>query len=198
MTATILLIRHAAHSHLGNVLSGRAGDVPLSHEGRDQARCLAGRLVDGNLHEIHSSPVRRARETAREISDAVDIPVTTADALDEIDFGSWSGKRFAELEGDPLWREWNERRDTAATPAGETMQAVQERATRHLRDTALAAPGRNLAMVTHCDVIRAVVAGIVGLPLRNILSFEVGPASISRIAIGSWGERLLTLNEGGA
>lgn len=132
------------------------------------------------------------------ISDAFDMPVTFTDALDEIDFGSWSGKRFDELDGDPLWREWNERRGTAATPAGETMQAVQERAMRYLRDHAVAAPGRILAMVTHCDVIRAIVASVIGLPLGNILGFEVGPASISRVEIGNWGERLLTLNEGGA
>jgi probable phosphoglycerate mutase len=53
-------------------------------------------------------------------------------------------------------------------------------------------------MVTHCDIIRAIVAAVLGLSLDRILRFDVSPATISRIAAGEWGERLMTLNEGAA
>ncbi|WP_296722329.1 histidine phosphatase family protein [Erythrobacter sp.] len=195
MTATILLVRHAAHSDLGRILSGRVGEVPLSVAGRAQASRLAAHLDGEPLHSIHTSPVLRAQETAQAIARRRRIAVDIAEPLDEIDFGEWSGKGFAELEQDLRWRDWNARRGDAATPAGDTMAAVQQRILDHLRRAASAASGLIVAMVTHADVIRAAVAGILGLSLNRILSFDVDAASVTRIAAGSWGERLISLNE---
>jgi len=195
MTATILLVRHAAHSQLGRVLSGRAGDVPLSAAGEAQARSLALRLSCEGLAAVHSSPVRRARDTAQALVASGEVPETIAEPLNEIDFGDWSGKDFAELEHDPTWREWNAKRGVAVPPGGEPMAAVQERVLAYLRAVAQQASGAVVAMVSHADVIRACVAGILGLSLDRILSFDVDPASVTRIAAGGWGERVLSLNE---
>tara|TARA_R110002072_G_scaffold22383_4_gene78052 strand:- start:6417 stop:7022 length:606 start_codon:yes stop_codon:yes gene_type:complete len=195
MTANIMLIRHAAHSDLGLVLSGRRTDVPLSPAGVAQARSLASVLRKERLDELQTSPVQRARETAAEIGEGRDLVPAVVDALDEIDFGSWTGRRFDQLEEDPGWREWNERRGDAATPGGEIMAEVQQRVLDHLQLVARGAAGKVVAMVTHCDVIRAAVAGVLGLALHRILQFEVEPAAVSRIEIGEWGARLLSLNE---
>lgn len=198
MTATILLVRHAAHTDLGRVLSGRAGDVPLSASGADQAHRLADRLAREPLDRLQSSPVARAQDTATAIGTGRRLPVEQVAALDEIDFGEWTGRPFTELERDPRWREWNARRSLATAPGGEAMAAVQQRVLAHLREAAQEAAGMVVAMVSHADVIRAAVAGILGLSLDRILSFDVDPASITRVAAGAWGERLLSLNEKGA
>ncbi|WP_349514603.1 histidine phosphatase family protein [Erythrobacter sp. NFXS35] len=195
MTATILLVRHAAHSDLGRVLSGRVGEVPLSAAGTAQVNRLTARLDGEALHAVHTSPVRRAQETALAVARRRGIAVEVAEPLNEIDFGEWSGKGFAELEQDLRWREWNARRGDAATPSGETMLAVQQRVLDHLRRVASTATGLIVAMVTHADVIRAAVAGILGLSLNRILSFDIDAASVTRIAAGPWGERLISLNE---
>ena len=195
MTARILLVRHAAHSHLGNLLSGRGGDVPLSSQGRDQARQLAARLSTETIDELHASPVLRAQETARQIAAPRDLPLVTADALDEVDFGNWSGKSFDELETDPAWRYWNEQRDMARAPGGESMKEVQQRVIGHIREVARRCAGQLIVMVTHCDVIRAAIAAILGLSLDRILRFDVDAASVSRILAGEWGEKVISLNE---
>jgi len=195
MTATILLVRHAAHAQLGDVLSGRAGDVPLSPAGAEQAERLARRLAGAGLAGIETSPVRRARETAGVLAARLAIPVAIAAPLDEIDFGAWSGRRFAELEQDPRWHAWNAERGTAVPPGGEAMRAVQQRVLAHIRKAAARAAGAVVAMVSHADVIRAGVAGILGLSLDRVLAFDIDPASVTRIAAGAWGERVLSLNE---
>lgn len=197
MTTTILLIRHAAHAQLGRVLSGRVGDVPLSETGRNQALGLAARLRSDALHAVHTSRVRRARETAAVIGAAHGIAAALAEPLNEIDFGAWSGKALAELEGDPQWQKWNAQRGTVSPPGGEPMQAVQQRVLGHVRAAAAQASGAVIAMVSHADVIRAGVAGILGLPLGRILSFDIAPASITRIEAGAWGERVVSVNERG-
>lgn len=197
MTATILLVRHAAHSHLGKVLSGRTPGISLSEQGHAQAARLAERLSKTPMDALQTSPVRRARQTAEAIAARRPaISMETVTALDELDFGDWCGRGFVELADDPRWNSWNRERASAAAPNGETMVAAQQRAWAHIERTARENPGGAVAMVTHCDVIRAVVVRVLGLSLDNIHDFEIGPASVSRLEIGSWGTRVLSLNEG--
>ncbi len=39
--------------------------------------------------------------------------VEKVEDLDEIDFGTFTGRSFADLDGDPDWRTWNEDRANA-------------------------------------------------------------------------------------
>jgi probable phosphoglycerate mutase len=197
-TTTILLVRHAAHGDLGTVLSGRREDLPLTSEGVMQARELGRRLAAAPPDAIHASPVQRAQETAGAIAHACGREVQTVAALDEIDFGDWTGRSFADLSGTEDWERWNCHRSQARAPGGESMAAAQQRAMDHLMDAASRFAGGTVAMVTHCDIVRAVVAAVLGLSLDCILQFDVGPASVSRVAAGNWGVRLMSLNEGAA
>lgn len=198
LSATILLIRHAAHPHLGDVLSGRTPGIALSPDGQRQALALSQRLHDTSIDLIQTSPVQRARETAAVLAEAYPaLEVEPAEPLDELDFGDWSGRKFVELAGDPLWDSWNRERARAVAPNGESMAAAQGRAWAHVRRTALAHSDRTVAMVTHCDIIRAIVARVLEISLDGVHRFEIGPASVSRIVVGSWGAKVLTLNEGG-
>ena len=195
MTATILLIRHAAHVELGRTLSGRRRDVALSHEGLEQAEIVADLLAVEPLAAVYSSPRERAFYTARSIAEAHELKVGIVDALDEIDFGDWTGVDFNTLEGDPDWCAWNESRETARPPGGESMGEAVARTTAALSAIAAEHPGASVACITHCDIIRGAVAHYLGLPLGNMLRFDVDPASVTRIALGSWGARILTVNE---
>ena len=195
MTTTVFLIRHAAHGHLENTLTGRMEEVELTAEGMRQAERLGERLKKLPLMAVHSSPSLRAQQTAQAIARAHRLEVQTVDWLAEIDFGAWTGRSFAELDADPRWRNWNEQRGTAAAPDGETMLAVQERAWRHVAETAPKVGEAMGAMVSHCDVIRAVIAKALGLTLNNLLRFDIAPASVSKLAVGSWGETVISINE---
>lgn len=195
MTATILLIRHAAHAHLGKILSGRLAGIALSATGRAQAEALGATLGRDGITRIQSSPVQRARETAAAIAGPRGLAVETADALDEIDFGDWTGREFDVLAIDPDWHLWNAQRAIAVAPRGESMAAAQERVTRHLRAVAAESAGETVAMVTHCDIIRAAIAEVLGLSLDAVHRFDIDPASVSRIAIGDWGARVMSINE---
>lgn len=198
MTATILLVRHAADFHLGKVLSGRTPGISLSDRGQAQATKLAERLAPVLIDLLQTSPVRRARQTAETIAAGRPaLTIETVAALDELDFGDWCGQGFVELANDPRWTNWNSERSSAAAPNGETMVAAQKRAWAHIEATARANRGRSIAMVTHCDVIRSVVTKVLGLSLDHIHDFDIGPASVSRLEVGHWGARVLSLNEGG-
>jgi broad specificity phosphatase PhoE len=80
-------------------------------------------------------------------------------------------------------------------PGGEGMADAQSRIVSHMQDMAQANDGTTIAMVTHCDMIRAAVAWILGLSLDNLLRFDVDPGSVTRLVMGDWGAILTGLNE---
>lgn len=192
---TVLLVRHASHGHVGRILTGRSGGVGLSEAGRGEALALARRLGSDRLDAIHASPRERTLETAAVLAETRGIAVDTVEDLDEIDFGSWTGRSFAELEGDPDWRLWNETRSTARLPLGESMGEAQARIVRHLGTVAETFSEGVVALVSHADMIKAAVAHVLGLTLDAIHRFDVDPASVTRLAVGRWGARLQSLNE---
>ena len=195
MTATILLIRHASHIEFGRILSGRRRDVSLSREGLEQAEIVGDLLGVEPLAAIYSSPRERAWYTAREIAEPHGQKVRIADGLDEVDFGDWSGRTFAELEGDTLWTEWNEKRSRARPPGGESMGEAVKRAATTIEAIAADHDGETVAAVSHCDIIRGLIAHHLGLTLDNMLRFDVDPASVSRLIVGDWGARVHSVNE---
>lgn len=193
MTAKLFLVRHGAHGDLGRVLTGRGSGVPLTETGRAQAAAAARRLAQEDIRAIHTSPRERAVETAGIIADHLGLPVEIVDALDEIDFGGWSGRSFDELAGDPAWDAWNARRGSTRPPEGETMDAAVARARDHV--AAIAGQSGGIVCVSHCDIIRGLVADALGLGFDNLLRFDIDTASVSTLMVSSWGSRVLTLNE---
>jgi broad specificity phosphatase PhoE len=195
VTTEILLVRHAAHVELGRILSGRRRDVALSREGLEQAVIVADLLGVEPIAAVYSSPRERAYYTAREIADRHEQKVRVADTVDEIDFGDWSGRGFSDLADDPQWRHWNEARATARAPGGETMGEACQRAVAALEDMAREHADGTIAIVSHCDIIRGIIAHYLGLSLDNILRFDIAPASVSRLALEGSGGRVISVNE---
>lgn len=193
MSALVGLVRHGAHDELGRVLSGRASDIGLNEAGRREVEALARGLAGSGIARLESSPRLRTRQTAEILGTALGLPVAIAPALDEIDFGGWAGRSFADLDPDPAWQLWNAARASAPTPGGETMAAAVERATRHI--DRLGRAGEAVLCVSHCDIIRGAVAHYLGLALDNILRFEVGTASVCWLKPDGQGRaQVLTVN----
>jgi probable phosphoglycerate mutase len=195
MTTTFFLVRHAAHDNVGAFLAGRAEGIHLGPEGRSQAGRLAQRMRRERFESIHASPRERTQETANAIGEACGVAVQTAPALDEVDFGEWSGKTFEVLNEDSSWRHWNERRDIARTPNGESMSGVMDRVTGFMEGLRARHPTGAVVLVSHADVIKSAVCHVLGLPADRCFRFEISPASITAVAWGDWGSKLLSLNE---
>jgi ribonuclease H / adenosylcobalamin/alpha-ribazole phosphatase len=178
----VSLVRHGTYHLVGKGIGGRAPH-PLNAEGLAQAGRVAEALSGRRIAALLSSPVRRTRETAAVIGGRLGLPVQDAPDFTEIDFADWTGRSFAELADQPSWRAWNRFRSTAAVPNGEAMLAVQARALAGLRRIALSWPNEEVVVVSHADIIKAVLAHVLGMPLDLLHRIEVAPASTSRIAL---------------
>lgn len=176
-----LLVRHAAHDAVDHILVGRSADHHLSAAGRGQALALAQRMERFSLSRLQSSPQTRAVETAAAIAARLNLQVEICPELDEVDFGAWSGRSFAELSRDADWSAWNAHRSRARSSGGEAMQQVQARVVAHLQDASLHHPAERIAMVCHAEIIRAAALHAAGLPLDAWPMLEVPTGSITAI-----------------
>lgn len=198
MATTVYLVRHAAHDRVDSVLCGRMPGVGLGETGRWQAEALAGWFagrVPAPVDAVWTSPVQRARETAEPIAGRLGLLAWACDGLCEIDFGDWTGRRFDDLGNDPLWGRWNEARSDARPPGGESMAEAQARALGELERAREEHPDGGVVLVSHGDVIKAVVAGVLGLSLDAHARFDIAPASVSALAVWDGGGKVLRMNE---
>jgi broad specificity phosphatase PhoE len=191
----LLLVRHAVHGSLDRVLVGRMPGVSIGAEGRKQARALARRLAGEKVTAVHSSPRERARETAALIAEPHGLEVAIAPELDEVDFGAWAGSTFETLNGDRRWRAWNSMRSSARPPGGESMQELQARAIGYVEWLRRECQDGVAVLVTHAEVIRAALLHWLGRPLDEYASVEVAPASVTILAAGRSGIRIIATNQ---
>lgn len=187
------LVRHGMHAELGRVLSGR-GPIALSAEGARQAEALAAHFADLPIAALHTSPLPRARQTAAPIAARLGLVAEPNEALNEVDFGAWSGQSFAALAADRQWRAWNLFRSTARAPGGERMVEVQARMLDEIARLRARHPGKEVVLVSHGDVVRATLIHFLGMPLDLLARIEIGPASVSVVEVGAENARVLLLN----
>lgn len=157
--------------------------VGLSEEGRGQAERLAAGLARRPIAAVVSSPLQRAQETAAPIAARLGLPVTTDAGFDEIDFGEWTGRAFAALDGDPAWDAWNRFRSVAACPGGESMLAAASRAVGAARALRAAHPDGEVVVVSHQDVLKALLAHLLGIPLDLFGRMALDPAHRSVVVL---------------
>jgi broad specificity phosphatase PhoE len=194
---TFLLIRHGAHLLGGDTLAGRMPGVHLSPLGQEQARRTAERVARLPVDALYASPADRTRETAGFLSDRLNLPVRTLEALNEIDCGDWTGQKLDELRPLERFRQWNSFRSGTPIPNGEAMVATQARIVAEMLRLRERHGNGCIALVSHGDVIKAAVAYFLGVPLDLFARLEIGLASVSIIAIGDYGPWVLCVNHGG-
>ncbi|HEX6716008.1 MAG TPA: histidine phosphatase family protein [Pyrinomonadaceae bacterium] len=191
---TLFLIRHGSCGGLGQTLWGRTPGICLNEDGKLQAQRLAERFTRITLDAIYSSPLERALETAEAIARSTNLEVKTSSALNEIDFGEWTGKSFETLSREEDWRLFNTYRSMAIVPGGESFLKVQNRIIEELSSLSQRHGNARVAIVSHADVIRAAVAYFAATPIDLIERFEISPCSVTVVALDQASATLLTVN----
>ncbi len=192
--ALFYLIRHATADQTGRVISGRSPGHHLNEHGRQQAQGIARQWAHTRIERVFCSPLERTRETAEPLAGALGLQPQIAADLIEVDFGDWTERTLAELEPLEAWKQWNQFRSTLRIPNGETMPEVQTRMMRAIERLFREFPSGRLALVSHGDPIRTVIAHCLGLPLDFLMRFEISPASVSIVEINTWGPRVQCIN----
>jgi len=173
----LILVRH------GETLFNRErkvqgiADIELNDTGLRQAHQLALSLKDHEIHQIYSSPLRRAYQTAEAINQFHDVPIHRRSGLMEMDVGDFEGLSFQELranEKDFLQR-WIADPAMTKMPNGESIIELQERAWNAIEDIIIQA--ENALVVSHNFTIAAILCKIKCVDLSQFRNFCVETAS---------------------
>ena len=197
---TLLLVRHATTAETGLKLSGRLPGIPLDERGRSQAAATAERLRPVRLSAVYSSPLARCRETAEAIAEPRGLDVSFDDRLLEIGFGDWTGRPLRALARTKLWGAVQSTPSRVRFPGagGESFLEAVRRSAEAVEEIAAAHRRSTVAVVSHGDVIRLLLAHLAGVPLDLFQRIVVSPASVSAVALGEGPPRILRVNETGS
>jgi probable phosphoglycerate mutase len=188
----ILFARHGNTFDPGEraVWVGARTDLPLVEEGRRQAERLAGQLVAEGFApaRIVAGPLRRTREFAAILAEALGGTVEVDDRLRELDYGAWEGLESSEVaarEGPGVLEAWERelRWPPASSGWGEGEEAVRAWVGGFLEEARGATP---LLAVTSNGILRYVRAMLEGPPRAGEGKVRTGAACRLRDVDGAW------------
>jgi probable phosphoglycerate mutase len=147
-------------------------DIPLTDNGRRQARLLGDSLTEWSFGKVLSSPLERALETCRLAG--LGGSVETTDDLLEWDYGSYEGITTPQIrESRPDWYLWRD-----GCPGGEQPADVGARADRVL--AVIAGWEGDVALFAHGHILRVIAARWIGLgpEAGALLALSTGTLSV--------------------
>ena len=179
---TTLLLRHGQTVLSIEKRFSGVGDQELTEVGRAQAAAAAVRLASSGAVAVVSSPVRRARETALLVGEALGVEVAYDDGFRETDFGDWEGHTFREVR--EKWpREMEEwlASTAVAPPFGESFDATATRV-RQARDRVLSSyGGQTVVVVSHVTPIKTLLRIALDAPPTALYRMHLDLACLNEV-----------------
>lgn len=192
----VVLIRHGrSTANAAGVLAGRAPGVSLDDVGRAQAQKLGESLRDLGVVAAYTSPIQRCVETAA-LAGFPDAELL--DGVSECDYGEWTGVKLDELSSREVWADVQARPSVVAFPGGESMVSMFRRTTGAIAElTSRHGKGDVVAVFSHGDPIKAILAHAFGMSLDDFQRLHVQPAGMSVIDYSGDRPLVLCVNIGG-
>ena len=175
--AKLILVRHSKSEW--NELGKWTGwtDVDLNEQGRADAKTTAEALKDIQIDQAFVSKLKRAQQTLEIILNEIGqttVPTTETAALNERDYGIYTGKNKWEVKEEVGEEEFqNIRRGWEhPIPEGETMKKVYERVVPFYENEVLPLlkAGKNVILAAHGNSLRALVKYLEDLSIDDLMA----------------------------
>lgn len=192
------MIRHGATAGAAEKRYKGTVDVPLSDEGREQARqagILLQRLLispargddgkDGQPVAVYCSSLGRAVATAEIIAAPCGITPVIVPDLQERNFGLWEGLTFEEIRQryPAEFSAWISNPLDFSPLGGESTREVDRRTGGALEKILTRHREGRVIVVAHGGVNRVLLCRLLGMPLENIFRIEQDFAAINIVEI---------------
>jgi len=197
--STLILLRHGQNEWVSTgKLAGWTPEVHLNEKGREQAELLGKRLASAKLTAVYSSPLVRCVETAEATAQHYPhLELQFEEGIGEVQFGDWTGKKLSLLRRKRSWEQVQRYPSGFRFPNGESFSEMQQRAVATCEQLAGRHPGGRIAIFSHADVIKAIVAHYLGVHLDLFQRINISPASVSVVMLGRVGPFVHTINDTG-
>ena len=195
----VLLVRHG--ETVLNAESRYSGqrESPLTPRGVAQQEHLRARLANEEIGRVISSDLARCLDLATALAADHGLHAEGLPALREASFGAWEGLTYAEgmARDRPAMVAFNRDTVNVAPPGGESLSTLAARA-RPAFDAALKEhrdlPGA-LLVVSHGGTLRALLCGLLHIPLERYWTLSLDPASLTILDTYPMGAIVSVLND---
>jgi alpha-ribazole phosphatase len=186
----LILVRHGrTHANAQALLQGHM-DPPLDEVGVEQARRTASVLKDlYPTATVVSSPLQRARATAKAISDNIIID----ERFIELNYGEYDGVPMTDIPP-AVWNEWRTNHHFRP-PNGESLAELDARVHVALHEWAERAHDEHIVVVSHVSPIKSAVVWALNGDSSMTWRCMLDRASITRIAVSQRGPSLVGFND---
>lgn len=175
---TLYVVRHGQTQwNREDRVLGRT-DLPLTEEGREQARRLAENLKDTPIDVIYSSPLIRAYDTACAIAESRNIPVHKAEALIEHNFGVFEGRPRDDAE-----YQASKRNLITRYPGGESFFDLAARVYPFLNDLRDHSEYENVLIVAHNGICRMIKTYFESMDRDEFVHYAAENCSVQRYTL---------------
>jgi phosphoserine phosphatase len=178
----IYLVRHLPTKYNEDgIIMGRSCDLSIISETANRFVETIERVVGSHIGMVYTSPALRCRQTAQFLSGGAQ----TLEAFNETNYGDFEGKEPEEIKikwHDIYWK-WMNHPSHMWFPGGESFLEVQSRALAGLQKIIVDNDKTDslIFVVTHVDVIKMIICGILEIPIDKKRSFHIDHGSFTRL-----------------
>lgn len=198
MQTEIFLVRHGETEWNATGRFQGSKDIALSNEGINQAGFLKNRF-HSRFDCIYSSPLIRARQTAKVICEDTNYKPVIENDLREINFGAWEGLTLEEIrtQYSKEFHNWKTDEIHGHLVGGDmSLKNASERARNILVKIADECKGRKVLVVAHGGIIKAALIGLFQWKVNKYHKLTLGNTSVSKVSFDeSLNASLVTLND---
>lgn len=180
----LTLVRHTSLDIAPSICYGQS-DVAVSANFENERLALKNKLAAFQFDAIYASPLKRCHQLAQalcadEIFGHPSENIQLDERLIELHFGDWEMSPWDAIPRD-TFDIWANDYANLAPPNGETFSQLHARAKSFVEDVSSHSQGKNLLVVTHGGLIRALIAEVLHMPLKRLFRITIDHASVTQL-----------------
>ncbi len=177
----VVLMRHGeALNNVKHILTGRTLVYHLTERGRLHVNEAVEMLKPLCIRYVYTSPITRAVETAEIVSSRLDIPFSIDERLTETDMGRLTGMSYFDvLDKYRDLLKWFYHGEDVSDYGLENFNSIKARILSMLDYVTDKHRGENTLLITHLDVIKAVIAELLKVSADVLLDLKINTASLT-------------------
>jgi probable phosphoglycerate mutase len=164
-------------------IQGRT-DIPLNDEGREMAKAAGKECQNIHFDICYSSPLVRARETARLVLQDRDIPIICDERLREMSFGIYEGiENSFQIPDCPVNELFWNPAQYVAVEGGESFEELYARTGSFLKEIVAPAldAGKDILIVGHGAMNHSILCQVKGIPVDRFWETEIENCKLIRL-----------------
>lgn len=180
----LTLVRHTSLDIAPSICYGQS-DVDVSANFENERLALQNKLAAFQFDAIYTSPLKRCHQLAQALCIDESLGhqsenIKLDERLRELHFGDWEMSPWDAIPRD-IFDVWANDYANLAPPNGETFSQLHARAKGFVEDVSSNSQGKNLLVVTHGGLIRALVAEVLQMPLKRLFRITIDHASVTQL-----------------